>query len=297
VPTLDNLISRVRRQLLGDTLIQEVVLELAAELPEDATVIQLEESRDAGRGLLEIGEELILVRSVDQVTKTATVAGGAEGRGYEGTVASAHPAGSLVRVAPRAPKAFVREHIQDTIRSLYPSLVAFGTHEFTYHPARVEYPLPADAEDVWTVTAQTIGPSRAWMTLLNWRYNPTAAGFTEGKSIQILDGVVPGRTIRVVYARKPQVPLSGADDWSVTGLSDSASDLAVWGACARMVPSLETGRLQRRTVEATMRSEVVPAQSAARTAAYYQALFTERLREERIRMFELMPQGQTYQGT
>lgn len=298
MPTLDGLIGRVRRQLLGHTLMQEVVLELAQSMTETSTSLTVTGSaRDLSRGLVEIDDELILVRRTDQATSTATVMGGTAGRGREGTEAAAHSAGSLVTVAPAFPRVHVREAVQDAIRGLYPQLVCFGTTDITVNSVVYEYELPEEAQSVWSVTTELVGPTKMWTPAPNYRFNPDAPPtFASGKSIQLLDAITPGKRARVVYSKRPQVLSDGSDDWSETGYPDSVADLAVWGACARLVPAAEAARLQQTTVEAAHRAEIIQPQTALRTAAYYQALYSERLAEERRRMFAERPQYQTFQG-
>lgn len=297
MPTLDGLISQVRGQLLGFTLNQEVWAELAQSLTETSTEIRLNgTARDAGRGLLEIGDELILIRQVDQTTGTAHVLGGVNGRGREGTTPSVHSGGTLVSVAPAFPRHYIRLALQDAVRALYPHLVVLDSTEIVNNVAVFEYELPAEAQSIWSVVNQTIGPTKTWTPGVNYRFNANAPStFATGKSVQLLDGIVPGQHMRVVYTKRPQVPASGGDDWSVTGYPDSVADLAAWAACARLAPALDSGRLQQKAVEASHRSEVVGPQSALRTAAYYQALYQERLAEERKRMWAENPQTQSTQ--
>jgi hypothetical protein len=203
--TFDQLVQQVRQQLFGFSMNQESVSELAVSMTagdtsftcDAATVINL------SRGLVEIDDELILVKTYDSTSGIVSVMGLANGRGYSGTTAASHSAHALVTSNPAFPKARIKEAINQTIQCLYPELVVFSSTEITKIAPQVEYELPSDLSDVWYVTGQLIGPSKVWQPLPNWRYNPKAdtSVFPSGKSLQSFDYVTAGQKIRVVYAK------------------------------------------------------------------------------------------------
>lgn len=292
--TFDGVLTRVRQQAMGYAKDQAAVGELAA--PMAATDTSFTASADTitnlSRGLVEIEDELVLVKSYDRASGVVQVMGGVNGRGAEGTTAAAHAAQSLVTVDPRFPRARIREAINDVLTSLYPQLMVFETTEIANVSVVYEYGMPADALDVWAVSNQTVGPSQVWTQGMNYRFNPTAdtTAFPTGKSVQLFDSVTPGRTMLVKYVKAPS-PLAGSDDdfATVTGLPERCVDLVVYGACARLLPAYEAARLQQTSVESTERATLVPPGSALKGAQYYQALFGQRLSEERERMFAENP--------
>lgn len=300
--SFDQLIARVHQCLRGYTKDQSAMAELSESMTASDTTFTVDSSTaiNLSRGLVEIDDELILVKAFNQTTSVASVLGLTNGRGVEGTTAASHSANALVTVSPAYPRARMKEAINDTIQALYPDLVVFGTTEVTRVSVVHEYELPSDVDDVWYVTGQLIGPSQVWQPLPNWRYNPHAntTDFPSGKSLQQLDGVVPGQAIRVVYAKRPTALSSGSDDFeTVTGYSERITDLAVWGAVARLLPGAESGRLQQTSIEATARADVVPPQSALKAAQYYQGLYYQRLEEERRRQFSEVPNYAYFQGS
>jgi hypothetical protein len=249
------------------------------------------------QGLVEIGDELVLVKSYDASSGTVKVMGGANGRGAEGTTAAAHDELSLITCSPTFPRARIKEQINNTILGTYPSLVSFGYTSITNTSVVFEYEMPAEATDVWAVADQTVGPSQVWMQGANLRFNPTAdpTAFPSGKSIQLWDPVTPGRAMRVKYTKAPSALSADSDDFeAVTGLPDRCADLVVWGACARLLPAYEAARLQQRAIEATERAPLVPPKSAVQTAAYYYQMYQQRLEEERTRLFFDHPQTTFY---
>ncbi|MFF5471052.1 hypothetical protein [Streptomyces achromogenes] len=299
--TFDQLVRQVRQQLLGFTLSQESVSELAAPMTAADTSFACDPSTvtSLSRGLVEIDDELILVKGWDGTSGVVNVMGSANGRGYEGTVAASHAAHALVTSAPAYPKARIKEAINQSIVTLYPELVVFAETELTKVAPVLEYGLPADCADVWYVTGQSIGPSKVAQPLPDWRYNPKArtANFPTGKSIQVLSPVTPGQAIKVVYAKTPSTLVNSSDDFTTTGYPERYVDLVVYGTCMRLLPALESARLQQQAVEATERAPLVPPQSASRAMAMYAQLYQQRLQEEREQLYADVPNYAYFQGS
>jgi hypothetical protein len=251
------------------------------------------------RGLVEIDDELILVKKWDQQSGTVTVLGGTAGRGYEGTAAASHAQNALITSNPAFPRARIKEAVNQTITTLYPELVVFSSTEITKLAPVVEYELPADCADVWYVTGQLIGPSKVAQPLPNWRYNPKAraANFPSGKSIQILDYVTAGQAVKVVYAKTPSALVNNSDEFTTTGYPERYVDLVVYGTCMRLLPALEAARLQMQAVEATERAPLVPPASAAKAMAMYAQLYQQRLQEERDQLYSDVPNYAFFQGS
>lgn len=299
--TYGQLVQQVRQQLLGYALNQESMSELSASMTAADTSFTVDtETIDAvSRGMVEIDDELILVKKTDGTSGTVTVMGSAQGRGYAGTTAASHSSGALVRSNPAFPRARIKEAISQAIVTLYPELVVFSSTEITKLAPVVEYELPADCSDPWYVTAQLIGPSKVAQPLPNWRYNPKArtSNFPSGKSIQILDPVTPGQAIKVVYGTQPTALSADGDEFTTTGYPERYTDLVVYGACMRLLPALESARLQQQAVEATERAALVPPASAAKAMAMYAQLYAQRLQEEREQLFADVPNYAFFQGS
>lgn len=302
MPTFDQLVRQVRQKLLGFSMSQESVSELTVAMGASDTTFQADGETivDVSRGLVEIDDELILVKKWDQGSGTVTVMGGTNGRGYEGSTAATHAEQALIRSNPAFPRVRIKEAVNEAILGMYPDLVVFASTEITKLAPVVEYELPEAVDDVWYVVAQTIGPSKVAYPIPNWRYNPEArtAVFPSGKSIQIFDFVTPGQAIKVVYT-KPPTPLSAnADDFAaVTGYADRMADLVVYGACKRLLPSLEAARLQQQAVEATERAPLVPVTSASKAAQLFASLYAERLEQEKALQRQEVPNYAFFQGS
>jgi len=307
--SFDQLVSRVKQQLLGYTRDQASISYLASPMTATATTFTVDPSTvtNISRGLVEIGSELILVKSFDQSSGNVTVLGGVNGRGVEGTSAATHSVNDFVTDDPMYPKARIMEAINDAINGTYPDLWVFSEYEFPKIAARYEYPVPAEVEDIYKVYVNTIGPSAVWFPLSSWRFNPQASTTSgqvkptpapTGKSIQIMrDFIVPGRNIRVTYSKKPNTMTNLSDDFeTTTGYPDRYLDLIVYGACWRLLPAYEAARLQQSQIEATERAPLVPTGAGSQAAQYYLSLYTRRLVEERDRLFRLFENNQAFNG-
>lgn len=298
--TLENLRQQIRSQIMGFARDQQQVAVLASPCTDTDTSLTMSSDtvRNISRGLVEIDDELILIQSVDASTAVATVIGGTNGRGREGTTAASHSANALVTMSPSIPRIRMTDAINQTILAMYPQIPIFGTTEITKLAPVFEYELPADCEGIWYIVSDTVGPSQVHYPSPRWRYNPMAptGDFPSGKSIQLLDFVTPGRAIRIVYVKAPAVLVNGTDELTSTGYEDRMAETIVWGALARLIPSYEAARLQQLAVEGTERASLVPPQAATKTAAYYEALFQQALQTERNRILDETPNYAFWQG-
>ena len=299
--TFDQLVRQVRQKVMGFAMNQESMSELASPMTDTDTAFTVDTAtvNNLSRGLVEIDDELILVKAYDATSGVVSVMGLANGRGALVAAAVGHAANSLVTSAPAFPKARIREAVNETIGSLYPTLVVFDSTEIIKLAPVIEYELPSDVDGLWYVTAQLIGPSKIAQPLPNWRYNPKAreAVFPTGKSIQVFDSVTPGQAIKVVYSKAPTLLSAGTDEFTSTGYPERMADLVVYGACKRLLPALEAARLQLQSVETTERAPLVPPASASKAASLFASLYAERVEEERARQWDEVPNFATYQGS
>lgn len=300
--TFGQLVQQTRQKLLGFAMNQESVSELTVAMDADDTTFQADGETivNLSRGLVEIDDELILVKKWDEASGTVTVMGGTNGRGYEGTTAASHSQNALITSNPAFPRARIKEAINEAIRGLHPDLVVFGSTEITKLAPVIEYELPAEVDDVWYVVGQLVGPSKVAQPMPNWRYNPKArtANFTSGKSLQLFDFVTPGQAMKVVYTKLPSTLSANADDFAtVTGYPERVADLVVYGACKRLLPALEAARLQQQAVEATERAPLVPPTSATKAAQLFASLYAERLEQEKALQRQEVPNYAFFQGS
>lgn len=305
--TFGNLVERTKQMLLGYTKDQASISFLTAPMlaTDTSFVVDASTATNLSRGLVQIGDEMLLVKSIDQATGLIQVMAGVNGRGADGTVATDHAINDIVTTDPRFPRTRIKEAINDTINGVYPDLWVFGEYEFPYLAARYEYPLPVDVDGVYKVVVNTIGPSGVWFPAQSYRFNPIASTTPgqvkptpapTGKSLQIYDRIVPGRNIRVSYTKAPTTLDLDAQLFTETGFPDRYLDLITYGAVWRLLPAYEAGRLQQASIESTERAPLVPTGSASQTSQYFLALYTKRVDEERDRLQQLFESYQTFNG-
>lgn len=306
--TFANIVDRTKQQLLGYTKDQASVSYLTSAATATDTILNIDPdtANNISRGLVEIDDEMLLIKKFDRGAGIMITMAGTNGRGVDGTAAVDHAMNAIVINDPRFPRARIKEAVNDTINGLYPDLWVFDQFEFPYNSARYEYPIPADADDVYKVVVNTIGPSGVWFPAQSWRFNPMASETPgqvkpdpapTGKTLQIYDRIVPGRNVRVSYTKKPNVLVGNDDPFeATTGFPERYVDMIVYGAAWRLLPAYEAGRLQQASIEATERAPLVPTSAASQASQFFLALYTKRLNEERARLQRLYESYQTFNG-
>ena len=127
--TVGALVDRMFRDYLAnpaDTPVQVQTQSLVSDVATTVTYsdeMMAEEVSAIGPGtVVELGLEMLRVIAHDENTRVLTVT-----RGLYGTDVVEHPAGTLMRVAPRWPRRVVFDAIADEIVSLYPAVYAEGS--------------------------------------------------------------------------------------------------------------------------------------------------------------------------
>lgn len=305
--TFGDLVAQVKQELIGYSKDQATITYLTQPMTDTDTTftVDTETVKAITRGIIEIDDEMILVKKFDQISGVVTIMANLNGRGVAGTTAASHAVDTIVTSDPRYPQIRIKEAINQTIKSVFPELWVFGSYEFQKVAPQFEYELPVDVENVYKVTFSVIGPSKIWQPSQSWRFNSNASttgidGTTTGKSLQILDRIVPGRRVRVIYRKQPNTLVNMSDDFSTTtgwtGDMDGERfvDLIRYGATARMLSANESARLQQQAVESTERAPLVPTGAATQAAQFYWTLYNQRLNEEKDRMFNLFEQYQHF---
>lgn len=235
-------------------------------------------------GLIEIDEELMWVTSISGNTLTVTM------RGAYGTTAATHAAGAFVRNSPRFPRESIKRAINDVIRSTYPDLFAVASTELTAAASTLTYSLPSAVEDVLEVSWKDALSTGYWNAINRYRVNlnANATAYPTGKTIDILQGVLSGQTINVVYKKVPSVLSALTDLLTSSGLQESARETIVYGACSRLVGYLDPAMLQTSAAEAKAINGVDPS-SMLNAARFFYQMHLQARAEEARRLTEKYP--------
>ena len=302
--TFADMINEVSMNLSGYTLIQDRATYIKSDVANTASTIaapitlSLASSDNLGKGVVEINEELFWVDNYDRVNNTATIS--PYGRGYLGTTRAAHTAGDKVTISPVFPRFAIKRAINDTISAIGSSIFAADTTTITYSTAVSAYKLPAigdslDIRNILSVAYQSIGPSKEWIPIKNWRFdgNANATAFDSGQTISIYDGITSGRTIQIVYSKDPTpftttinatyTTLALINDQvftNITKLPASCKDLVVLGATYRLLSNLDPARASMVSPQADETDSKRPYGSSQSITRQIYTLFTQRLNEE-----------------
>lgn len=238
-------------------------------------------------GLIEVDEELMWCTSVDTVGNIVYVSL----RGMYGTTAAAHTTASFVRNAPRFPRHAIKRAIQDTIRTLYPDVFAVSAIELTYNAATITYELPADVRQVFDVVQDTRQGNLFWQPVRRYSVNLNAnvTTFETGNTIDFNEGLVPGATVNVFYKKEPTIPVNLTDDFANTGLTETARECVVYGACARMVGYLMPARFQNQAAQAALIDPNKNENDYLAMTRYFYQMHLQTKAEEARRLNELYP--------
>jgi hypothetical protein len=282
--TLNSLIDDVQLDLSGFTYRQDRVTYLLTSATSTDLVLNVASTENIGKSIIEIDDEMMWVDSYDRQANTVTIA--PFGRGYNGTTAAAHSANAKVVITPTYPRAAVKRAINDTINAVYPKVFATGSTAVSFLASRTTYSVPADAIQILSMAWQSVGPTKEWLPIRQWRWDPIAyaPAFSTGRTVSIYDNVLPGRTINIVYAHIPSQMSNNTDDFeNVTGLPASMKDVLVYGAAWRLSSYVDPARISITAPGADELDSKRPYGTGTNVTKQLQALYQNRLEEESLK--------------
>jgi len=291
--TLNNLVDEILINMAGYTMQQDRATSLSAAISTTTTTsLSVSSTADIGKGIIEVGEELMWVENFDRVGNTLTIA--PWGRGYLGTTASTSAISSKVTISPTFPRYVIKKAINDTINAMGASIHGVKQITFTYNPAITTYELldgsgnNVTADAILAMHWQEVGPSKEWIPVRRWSFEPYADITTWGGSaaspaqtVSVYDYITPGRTVKVLYAASPTVFTSNDDVFTTTtGLPESCKDVVVLGATYRLLTFLDPARATQTSPQADEIDSKRPFGGTGNVMRQIYALYTQRLNEE-----------------
>jgi hypothetical protein len=247
------------------------------------TILSLASTDSVGKGIIEVGEELMWVDSFDRIANTATIA--PYGRGYLGTTAATAAVDTRVTISPIFPRYVVKKAINDTIRAVGTQLMVIKQTSFTFNAAVNTYDLGAlGIESILTVMWQDIGPSQEWIRVNRYDFDPLADTATFGENSQtitIYDYITAGRTVKIMYVTQPQAFTASNQVFTTqTGYPESARDVIILGAAYRLLAYLDPARASQISPQADEIDAKRPFGGANTAVRQLFALYQQRLKEE-----------------
>ena len=287
--TLSEMIEEVLINLSGYTYQQDRSTYLTAAITtttspsSSPTILSLGSTDSVGKGVLEVGEELMWVDNFDRIANTATVA--PYGRGYLGADASTAAVDTKVTISPIFPRYVVKKAINDTIRAVGTQLMVVKQTTFTFNAAISTYDLSnLDIQSILTVMWQSVGPSLEWIRVNRYDFDPFAESTYWGgdsQTITIRDHITPGRTVKIMYVTQPEVFSSNSQTFTTqTGYPESVRDVIIVGAAYRLLAYLDPARASQISPQADEIDAKRPFGSSNNATRQLFALYQQRLREE-----------------
>ena len=227
---------------------------------------------------------MMWVDSYDRQANTITIA--PFGRGYNATIAATHAVNTKLVITPTYPRIAVKRAINDTINSAYPKVFAVGTTTASFLASRTTYAVPAEAIQILSMAWQSVGPTKEWLPIRQWRWDPIAytGAFATGRTVSIYDNVLPGRTINIVYSHMPTAMTAVDDDFeSVTGLPSTMRDVIIYGAAWRLSSYVDPARISISSPAADELDVKRPYGTGTNVTKNLQALYLQRLEEESLK--------------
>ena len=282
--TLNSLVDDVQLDLSGFTYRQDRVTYLLTAATSADLVLNVASTDNIGKSIIEIDDEMMWVDSYDRQANTITIA--PFGRGYNGTTAAAHATNAKVVITPTYPRAAVKRAINDTINAVYPKVFSVGSSAVSFLASRTTYSVPATAIQILSMAWQSVGPTKEWLPIRQWRWDPIAyaPSFSTGRTVSIYDNVLPGRTINIVYAQMPVNLSTNTDDFeTTTGLPTSMKDVIVYGAAWRLSSYVDPARISITAPGADELDSKRPYGTGTNVTKQLQALYQNRLEEESLK--------------
>ena len=285
--TLGDVITDVQRRLRSYTGQHEQSTHLTASVSADASALSVADGGAVTSGLVQVDDELIWVSA----TTGGSLVVPPYGRGYAGSTAAEHAADAQVVVDPFYPRVDIAQAIRDAALALYPRLFRVQTATFEFSPAVSTYDLAADADRVLDVSAETVGPSGAWLRVRRYGVDQNAdtSVYASGRSITLGQAVDAGRTVRVTYASRFGTLDTADDELTDAGFSESHRDVLTLGTVYRLVQFLEPARLNLTAVANQERSQYSPVGAASALTRQLLGLYEQRIGEERGLLLQSWP--------
>lgn len=295
--TLANIINDVQLDLQGFTYRQDRATYLTQACTSGDLTIYVASTENIGKGIIEVDGEMMWVDAYDRQANTLTIA--PFGRGYNGTTAAAHSANVQVVITPTYPRAAVKRAVNDTINAVYPKVFATGKTTLTFLASRTTYQVPSEAIQILSMAWRTVGPTREWLPIRQWRWDalantdvwtPDSTDTGNARTVSIYDNVLPGRPIQVNYAHLPYTMENETDNFeTTTGLPSSMRDVLVYGAAYRLSSYVDPARISLTSAAADEYDTKRPYGTGTNVTKQLQALYLQRLEEESLKQKQQYP--------
>lgn len=292
VTTVAQLVEETRRLLYGTSRLSlnRVPASGGGILAGDTQLTFEFDLQDITRGaLISVDDELMWVISSNPPLKQATVV-----RGYLGTTAVGHTAGSLVEVNPRFPRTYIKRALQQEIDSWGPQLFKVVAANISFSSTTRIYDLgTSNFINVIDVKLSAYKGRTTRSNPYRWSIlrDMDTTEFASGTAIELLGNYPPTGTMRIKYSVEFDVYTTWTDttDVEALGLSTSMCAIPPYGAAWRLMSAKEVGRTNLTAQPEPRKAEEVPAGHLASVAAQLKKLRDDLIEEERWTLMNRYP--------
>jgi hypothetical protein len=260
---------------------QESVTIITNAIDSDDLTLTVDDATAASKGIIEIDEELLYVKKSVAASGTLQILGTASvasGRGWRGTTATSHIAGSIVRNNPIFPKSQVKRALLETIKGMNFPVIANET--FTFNGSDYSYVMPDSLVDVTGVSWELPDSTGVWALIKRWRLDTNYLDSGTTKQALILnEAPMSGADVRVQYTKYPST-ITDNQELTVSGLPSSCEDVVRLGAMYRLLSTVDPGKVTATSVSADALDQPVSAGASTSAAKYIFQLYSVRLAEE-----------------
>ncbi len=268
--TIGDLVDAALSEVYGHTQLIDAESYLLADVTADALTLTVASAAEFSRGIVQVGDELLMVDTVDRDNGILGL-GSVACRGIRGTTAAAHSLGDRVTMSPSIPRSAGVRAVEETLRASS-GLFAVGSTTLTYQAGTMGYAIPATARTVLSVSWWP-PTGDAWQPIRRWTHDKIS------NLLVIAEAIIPLSSVKVTYATTPTVPTQG-QDFSVTGLPDSCIDVIRLGAAWRLVNFLEPASLLSQGAEPDVMKRQQQGGLRVRVGQYLFQAYRARLEEE-----------------
>lgn len=313
--TFGDLIEKVYRRVMGG--VRERVVTLTNSIDSSTNTVLLSGSQISSLFpgvLLAIDLEILYVESWAPDSGSSTSGTAIVTRGYFGSVAGAHIAGTHCYLNPRYSRYDIGVAINDDLRSLSSptnGLFRVGVAEITYNPVFAGYDLgdlPDNFIDILEVRYRIAPPYRTFPAIKRWKVirwdkSSTDPVFPSGRGLVIYESAWPGLPIYVTYSapfirfvdtadnilntpatNDDSPPHNGYSTNTVVNLTATMIDLPPLGAEIDLTQPREISRNFMESQPDPRKAQEVPANAVAASVNALVSRRMQRINEEADRL-------------
>lgn len=277
--TFASLVEEIIGGLQAHTFAPDQMTVLTDDVTATDTRMRVEDIAEVSKGVIEIGNELVYVRAIDDAAGELQT--NLAWRGFRGTQAEAHTAGEVVTFAPAFPRSVVRREINNVLRSIYPLVFGVKSLEVTGGNNSPHVMLPADAVRIVDVRVKRDSIT-GWERVREWDATYSAPSeFGTGVTLDLYGYICAGYKVQVVYAIHPKPLVNDSDPFTESGLSERCKDIVTFGVQWRLAQNLDLSRLPVVTAESDELDANKQTGAAIQVANTFYKLHTSAIERER----------------